>query len=160
MLQHAGFYNAYIAAGFSVLHDLTMFMPQALCDELGCNVHPATFQLGWCSTLHDGAAHPASQRVKLRCNTSCPFLCRWAVAWRSHRLAGLALLLVLPAHVAALTPVTQIGWALNDWKNDPVTAATTWGPIADWNTAAVTTMDQVSAAPARRAQCGGSARSV
>ncbi len=158
MLQHAGFYNAYIAAGFSVLHELTMFMPQALCDELGCNVHPAIFRLGWCSTLHDGAAHPALQSVKLRCNTSCRFLRRWAVAWRSHRLAGLALLLVLPAHVAALRPMDNILWALTDWKTNPVT--TEYGPIADWNTASVTSLVQECTASARRAQCGGSARSV
>jgi hypothetical protein len=69
-------------------------------------------------------------------------LCRWDVAWRSHRLAGLALLLFLPVHVVAQTAITNanIGTAATAWLTDPVTAATTYGPIADWNTAAVTSM--------------------
>ncbi len=70
------------------------------------------------------------------------FLCRWALAWRSHRLVGVALLLLLPAHVAAQTAITNanIGAAATAWLTDPTTATTTYGPIADWNTAAVTTM--------------------
>ena len=71
------------------------------------------------------------------------FLCRWALAWRSHhRLVGVALLLFLPAHVAAQTAITNanIGTAATAWLTDPVTATTTYGPIADWNTAAVTSM--------------------
>ena len=69
-------------------------------------------------------------------------LCRWAVAWRSHRLAGLALLLLLPAHVTAVTAITNanIGSAATAWVTDPGTAAKTYGPIADWNTVAVTSM--------------------
>ncbi len=69
-------------------------------------------------------------------------LCRWAVAWRSHRLAGLALLLFLPVHVVAQTAITNanIGTAATAWLTDPVTATKTYGPIADWNTAAVTSM--------------------
>ncbi len=77
------------------------------------------------------------QRVKLRCNTSCRFLCSWAVAWRSHRLAGLALLLVLPTHVDAQAFDDS---NLGTWLTDPVTATTNYGPITDWNTAAVTRM--------------------
>ena len=70
------------------------------------------------------------------------FLCRWALAWRSHRLVGVALLLFLPAHVAAQAAITDanIGTAATVWLTDPVTATTTYGPIADWNTAAVTSM--------------------
>ncbi len=70
------------------------------------------------------------------------FLCRWALAWRSHRLVGLVLLLFLPAHAAAQTAITNanIGTAATLWLTDPVTATTTYGPIADWNTAAVTSM--------------------
>ncbi len=70
------------------------------------------------------------------------FLCRWALAWRSHRLVGVALPLFLPAHVAAQTAVTNanIGAATTAWLTNPTTATTTYGPIADWNTAAVTSM--------------------
>ena len=69
-------------------------------------------------------------------------LCRWAIMWRSHRLAGFALLLFLPAHVAAVTAITNanIGTAVTAWLTDPTAAATAYGPIADWDTAAVTTM--------------------
>jgi hypothetical protein len=156
MLQHAGFYNTDIAAGLLVLHDLPMFMRQALCNELGCNVHSAMLQLGWRSTLHDGAAHPALQHVELRCHTSCRFLCRWAVLWRSHRLAGLALLLALPAHVAAQTAITDANFitAASAWNANSNTAAADYGPIADWNTAAVTNMNSVCAASARGAPHG------
>jgi hypothetical protein len=103
----------------------------------------------WCSSLHadatllhDDAAHTALQRVARRYGTSCRFLCSWALAWRSHRLAGLALLLVLPAHVDAQTAITNtnIRTAANAWLTNPTTATTTYGPIADWNTAAVTSM--------------------
>jgi hypothetical protein len=60
----------------------------------------------------------------------------------SHRLAGLMLLLFLPAHVAALTPITNanVAAAATAWVTDPVTATATYGPISDWNTAAVTSM--------------------
>ncbi len=51
-------------------------------------------------SLHGGAAHPVLQRVARRSNTSCRFLCSLATALRSRRLAGIALLLMLPAHVA------------------------------------------------------------
>jgi hypothetical protein len=50
--------------------------------------------------LHGGAAHPVLQRVARRCTMSCRFLCSLATALRSHRLAGVALLLMLPARVA------------------------------------------------------------
>ena len=61
---------------------------------------------------------------------------------RSHRLAGLALLLFLPAHVAAQTSITNanIAAAATAWVTNPVTATTTYGSIVDWNTAAVTSM--------------------
>jgi surface protein len=67
-------------------------------------------------------------------------LCRWALASRSHRLAGLALLLFLPAHVAALTAITDAndGTAATLWMTNPAAAATTYGNIGDWNTAGVT----------------------
>ncbi len=82
-----------------------MLVRPARCDELGCNVHRPMFNnlvgaLRWSSTLHGGAAHPLLQRVARRCNTSCRFLCSLATALRSQRLAGIALLLMLPAHVA------------------------------------------------------------
>jgi hypothetical protein len=72
-------------------------------------------------------------------------LCSWALARRSHRLAGLmglALLLALPAHVAAQTAITDtnLNTAVIAWVSSPTTATTTYGPIADWNTAAVTSM--------------------
>ncbi len=69
-------------------------------------------------------------------------MCSLAVAWRSHRLVGVVLLLFLPAHVAAQTAITNgnIGTAATLWLTNPTTATTTYGPIADWNTAAVTTM--------------------
>jgi hypothetical protein len=71
--------------------------------------------------------------------------CRWAVALRSHRLAGLALLLVFPTHIAAQTAITNANFktAATVWVNYPTTATTTYGPIADWNTAAVTDMSSV-----------------
>ncbi len=81
-----------------MLHGLTMFVRQARCDELRC-IHQCR-KLGWCSTLHGGAAHPVLQRVARRCTTSCRFLCSLATALRSHRLAGVALLLMLPARIA------------------------------------------------------------
>jgi hypothetical protein len=58
--------------------------------------------------------------------------------WSRH-LAGLALLLVLPARVAALTDITNgnVAAAVTAWIGGD---ATTYGNIADWNTAAVTTM--------------------
>jgi hypothetical protein len=96
-----------------------------------------------CSSLHDDATRTSLQCVARRCTTSCRFLCRWALARRSHRLAGLALLLVLPAHVAAQLDDANIGTAALAWLTDPVTAATTYGPIADWNTAAVTSMAEL-----------------
>ena len=89
--------------------------------------------------MHDDAAHTPLQRVARWYSTSCRFLCSWALAWRSHLLAELALLLVLPAHVAAQTAITNanIGTAATVWLTDPTSATTTYGPIADWNTAAV-----------------------
>ena len=49
---------------------------------------------------------------------------------------------MLPVHVAALTDITDanLGTAVTGWVTDPSTAQTTYGPIADWNTAAVTSM--------------------
>jgi hypothetical protein len=90
--------------------------------------------------MHDGAEHPALPCVALRRHKSCRFLCRWDAALRSHRLAGLALLLMLPAHVAAQEAITNanLNTAVTAWMNNPSTAETTYGPIADWNTAAVT----------------------
>ena len=35
---------------------------------------------------------------------------------------------------------TNIGTAVTAWLTNPTTATTTYGPIADWNTAAVTSM--------------------
>jgi hypothetical protein len=60
----------------------------------------------------------------------------------SHRLVGLALLLVLPALVAAQTAITNgnIGTAATAWATSPTAAAAMYGNIADWNTAAVTSM--------------------
>ncbi len=82
------------------------------------------------------------QRVARRYGTSCRFLCSWALAWRSYRLAGLALLLVLPAHVDAQTAITNtnIETAATAWLTNPTTATTTYGPIADWDTSAVSNM--------------------
>ena len=90
-----------------------------------------------CTVSHGGAhvvSHGGAHVVSL--------LCRWAVAWRSHRLAGLALLLFLPAHVTALTPITNsnIGTAATAWVTDPATTTTTYGNIVDWDTAAVTSI--------------------
>ena len=61
---------------------------------------------------------------------------------RPHILAGLALLLFLPARVAALTAITDstVGTAATAWVTDPATVTTTYVPIADWVTAAVTRM--------------------
>ena len=84
-------------------------------------------------------------------------LCRWAVAWRSHRLAGLALLLFLPAHVTAQTAITNsnLGAAATAWVTSPTTAATTYGDITEWNTAAVTSMaDVFSSKPTFNADIG------
>ena len=69
-------------------------------------------------------------------------VCSWALALRSTRLVGLALLLFLPAHVAAQTAIsnTNIGTAATAWLTNPTTATTTYGAIADWNTAAVSNM--------------------
>ena len=82
-----------------------------------------------------------------------PFVATWnrrekpmrGVGRWSHRLVGLALLLFLPALVAALTAITDTNLksAVTAWLTNPTTATTTYGPIADWNTAAVTSMYQV-----------------
>jgi hypothetical protein len=60
----------------------------------------------------------------------------------SRRLAGLALLLVLPARVAAQTAITDANFktAADAWVSNPTTAAASYGNIAEWNTAAVTSM--------------------
>jgi hypothetical protein len=95
----------------------------------------------WCSSLHDDATHTALQRVALRCSTSSSLpVCSSALAWRSHLLACLALLLFLPAHVAAQMAITDtnLNTAVIEWVTNPTTATTTYGPIADWNTAVVT----------------------
>ena len=123
---------------------------QACCNTVCCGTLSApqyrvlrhVFCDACCSSLHDDATRTSLQCVARRCTTSCRFLRRWALARRSHRLAGLALLLVLPAHVAAQPAIddANIGTAALAWLTDPVTAATTYGPIADWNTAAVTNM--------------------
>ena len=73
--------------------------------------------------------------------------------WSRH-LAGLALLLVPPAHVAAQTAIStstamtaimdsNFKIAVSAWTADSTTAAATYGPIASWNTAAVTDMSSV-----------------
>jgi hypothetical protein len=69
-------------------------------------------------------------------------LCRCDIALQSRRLAGLALLLLLPAHVAAQTAITDanVGTAAIAWVTDPTTATATYGPMGDWNTAAVTSV--------------------
>jgi hypothetical protein len=58
-------------------------------------------------------------------------------------------LLFLPAHVAALTPITNsnIGTAVSAWVTNPTTAATTYGNIVGWNTAAVSNMNSLFAPP-------------
>jgi surface protein len=47
---------------------------------------------------------------------------------------------VLPANVVALTVITNanVAAAATAWVTDPAAATTTYGPIADWNIAAVT----------------------
>ncbi len=55
---------------------------------------------------------------------------------------GVVLLLFLPAHVAAQAAITDtnINTAVTAWLTNPTTAAATYGPIADWDTSAVTSM--------------------
>ncbi len=82
-----------------------------------------------------------------------PFVATWnrrekpmrGVGRWSHCLVGLALLLFLPALVTALTAITDANLksAVTSWVTFPTTAMTTYGPIADWDTAAVTSMYQV-----------------
>ena len=59
-------------------------------------------------------------------------VCSWALAWRSHLLAGLAQLLVLPAHVAAQTAIasTNIGTAATAWLTNPTTATAPMNGLA------------------------------
>ena len=61
---------------------------------------------------------------------------------QSRRLVGLALLLLLPAFISAQTAITNanVGSAAIAWVTDPTTATATYGPIEDWNTAAVTSV--------------------
>jgi hypothetical protein len=64
----------------------------------------------------------------------------------SHRIAALAvLLLLLAACVSSQTAITDanIKTAAASWIATPTTATTTYGNIADWNTAAVTFMNEV-----------------
>jgi hypothetical protein len=79
----------------------------------------------------------ASLSTVERCEKPMRGVGRW-----SRRLVGLALLLVLPVHVAAQMAITNanIGTAATAWVTNPATATTAYGPIADWNTAAVTSM--------------------
>ena len=69
-------------------------------------------------------------------------LCRCDIVLQSRRLAGLALLLLLLPHVAAQTAITDtnVGTAAIAWVTDPTTATATYGPMGDWNTAAVTSV--------------------
>jgi hypothetical protein len=57
---------------------------------------------------------------------------------RSHRLV-FTLLVVLPAHVASYTAITNdnLAAALTTWATSPTTATSTYGPIEDWDTSAV-----------------------
>ncbi len=57
----------------------------------------------------------------------------------------LALLVVLPVHVAAQTAITNanIGDAATAWLTSQTFATTTYGNIVDWNTVAVTSMANV-----------------
>ena len=57
--------------------------------------------------------------------------------------AGLLLLAVRGASV--LTTITNANFrtACNEWVANPATAATTWGAISEWNTAAVSNMYRV-----------------
>jgi hypothetical protein len=169
MLRQAGSYK-HIAAGLPVLHDLTIFVRQARCDELGCNVHPSMPQT-WLVLYvarrtvqyipRCNVSHCVAHCV---CSTSCRFLCSGTAALRSHRLAGLALLLALllalPAHVAALTAITDANFktAADAWLSDSATATTTYGLIADWNTAAVSNIARVCIASVGHSQRGGHAR--
>jgi hypothetical protein len=63
----------------------------------------------------------------------------------SKAFARFALLMLLPAHVSSLTAImdANIGAAATAWVTSPTTTATTYGNIADWNTAAVTSMASV-----------------
>ncbi len=69
------------------------------------------------------------QDVALGCKHVVSLLCRWAIAIPSHHLAGLALLLLLPAHVMYNSPCTGsaptnglIGTCLGSLR--PICAAT------------------------------------
>ncbi len=116
----------------------TFSMLQWLCRKTSA-VHPLMLRFGVlsCTMMQHTAAtcRKAVQHV-------VSLLCRWAAASRSHRLAGLALLLALLAQVAAQTAFTDanLNTAVTERQNSPFTATTTYGPIADWNTAAVTSM--------------------
>ncbi len=83
-----------------MLHDLTMFVRQARCDELRCIVHPSMPQTWLVLYVARRCSTSPLHCVARRSTTSCRFLCSLATALRSHRLAGIALLLMLPAHVA------------------------------------------------------------
>jgi hypothetical protein len=81
--------------------------------------------------------------LQTRCNKHVvSLLCRCDIVLQSRRLAGLALLLLLLPHVAAQTAITDtnVGTAAIAWVIDPTTATATYGPIGDWNTAAVTSV--------------------
>jgi hypothetical protein len=104
-------------------------------------VHPLILQFGFLSCTVMQQYRVAACRTAVQHVVSLP-VCSWAVAWWSHRLAGLALLLFLPAHVAAQTAITDanLNTAVIAWVTNPTTATITYGPIADWNTAAVSNM--------------------
>ncbi len=60
-----------------------------------------------------------------------------------YRLWGATLRAAYPAwsgESSACLVDGNVGTAVTAWLTDPVTAATSYGPIADWNTAAVTSM--------------------
>ncbi len=61
-------------------------------------------------------------------------------AWKAF--VYFALLVLLPAHVRSQTAITNanIGTAVTTWLTNPTDAATTYGNIVGWNTAAVTSM--------------------
>jgi hypothetical protein len=86
--------------------------------------------LGAAVLLVVGLAGPRSWRRRAASQLPSGYRCWVAAAVIGH--------LILP-YVQAVTPITNanIGAAVTAWATSPGTAATTYGNIADWNTAAV-----------------------
>ena len=88
-------------------------------------------------TLPTAGQRKASADAKPLAKTAASLM-KGAALSTSKALAGLALMVLLPAQVSSQITDTNIATALTDWMTNPAT--TTYGDIAEWDVSAVTSM--------------------